>query len=157
MRFAVGLAVVALAAQATGTAAPEQVACDAATARSALNGYVAGFNRGQYGTLQVLFAAEPDFVWYAVAPPQGRTGPRAQVRSTLMTYFRARHGRREVLRVVRFNFASTQERDGATMANFNGQLTRKAADLPIERRGFKATIRCGSSTQFIVLSIGTRI
>jgi hypothetical protein len=46
---------------------------------------------------------------------------------------------------------------GAGIANFNRQLTRKAVDLPIERRGFKATIQCGPSTQFIVLSIGTKI
>lgn len=60
--------------------------------------------------------------------------------------------------MVRFNFASTQERDGALLANFNGQLIRKANDLPSERRGFKATLRCGAdATQFIVLSIGTKI
>ena len=122
-----------------------------------MNGYVEAFNRGRYAALQRLFAEEPGFAWYAVAPPHGRTTWRSQNRSTLIGYLRVRHSKREVLRVVRFSFASSQERDGAVIANFNGQLTRKAVDLPIERRGFKATIQCGPSTQFIVLSIGTKI
>ena len=72
-----------------------------------------------------------------------------------MSYFRARHRKREVLRVVLFNFASTQERDGALVAHFNGRLSRAATDLPLERRAFKATIRCGPTPQFVVLSTGT--
>ena len=92
-----------------------------------------------------------------VAPPFGRTGQRAFNRSTLMRYFRARHAKREALSVVKFNFASTMMRDGVTVAHFNGILRRRAGDLPIERRGFKASILCTDTRRFAVLSIGTKI
>ncbi|HEY6076979.1 MAG TPA: hypothetical protein VIV36_09065 [Gaiella sp.] len=156
MRLVLGLAIATLAATA-GTSPAAGPACDAGTARSTLTSYVQAFNGGRYSRLQLLFAQEPEFGWYAVSPPHGRTSRRSQDRSTLMSYFRARHRKREVLRVVLFNFASTQERDGALVAHFNGRLSRAATDLPLERRGFKATIRCGSTPQFVVLSIGTAI
>ncbi len=158
MRFIVGIVAIALlAASANGTAAIAEAPCDATVARATLTKHVSAFNAGRYAMLQRLFVQEPEFGWYAVAPPFGRTNQRSQDRATLMAYFRARHAKREVLQVVKFNFASTQERDGAVVANFNGQLTRNATDLPRERRGFKATIRCGSAPQFVVLSIGTKL
>lgn len=129
--------------------------CDAAEARAMLDAYVFAFNQGRYDALNNLIAPEPMFVWHAVAPPRGRTAPRSSDRTTLSRYFKARHSKREVLRITKFNFASTQERDGALIANFNGLLTRRASDLPLERRGFKATVRCAERTQFIVVSIGT--
>jgi hypothetical protein len=156
VRFVVGLATLVLAASAGGTDANAEAVCDATVARATLTRHVQAFNRALYGTLQELFAQEPEFGWYSVAPPFGRTNQRAQNRATLMAYFRARHAKREVLHVVKFNFASTQERDAVVVANFNGHLTRRATDLPRERRGFKATIRCAPSPQFIVLSIGTK-
>jgi hypothetical protein len=129
-----------------------------AEARAVLNAYLVAFKRGQYTDLQALFATKPEFLWYAVSPPFGRTGLRAKNRAALLSYWRARHTKQETLNVVRFNFASTQERDGVLLANFNGRIIRKANDLPSERRGFKATLRCGAdATQFIVLSIGTKI
>ena len=151
------LAAAALAALAAGSAATAEPACDSAAARSALAEYVRAFNGGHYMTLHRLFAQESEFAWYSVAPPHGRTNQEAQNRSTLMRYLRARHAKREVLRVVRFSLASVQERNGALIANINGTLTRRAVDLPIERRGFKGSIRCGTSAQFIVFSIGTKI
>ena len=138
--------------------ATTQGSCDVAEARAVLNAYLVAFKRGQYTDLQALFATKPEFLWYAVSPPYGRTGQRAKDRLALLTYWRARHAKRETLNVVRFNFASTQERDGVLLANFNGRIIRKANDLPSERRGFKATLRCGAdATQFIVLSIGTKV
>jgi hypothetical protein len=158
VRLVVGLAaLVVLAASAKGTAATTDASCDATGARAAFAEYVQAFNQGQYPRLQLLVAREPDFQWLTVAPPYGRVGQRAYNRSTLTAYFRARHAKREALKVVKFNFAGVQERDGGSIANFNGQLTRKAADLPLERRGFKAALRCGTASQFIVLSIGTKI
>ena len=152
-------AVVALALASTGgrAGASGVVGCGALEARAALNAYVLAFNRGNTSDLQALIAAEPAFTWYSVAPPHGRTGEKAYDRVTLGTYLRARHASREVLRIVVFNFASTQERDGALTANINGELTRQASDLRSERRGFKATLRCGDRLELIVLSIGTRI
>jgi hypothetical protein len=157
MRSIVGLAIVAaLALPGAGTATPTE-GCNASDARYAFNTFLSGFNAGKYSALQTMFAAEPDFMWHAVAPPYGRVAERSFNRATLDAYFRARHARREVLKLVKFNFASTQQRDGALLANFNGTLTRKANDLPLERRGFKAALRCGDEYRFIIVSIGTKI
>jgi hypothetical protein len=140
------------------TAVTTDVRCDSAEVRATFDAFLIAFNRGDRPKLAALFAPSPAFRWYAVAPPFGRTGTKSQNRATLMTYFRGRHAKREILKVVRFRFASTQSRDGALMANFNGELTRKASDLRPERRGFKATIVCGAmNTSFIVVSIGTKI
>ena len=156
--IAVSVAALSLGLAGGQARATTQGSCDAAEAHAVFNEYLVAFKRGQYTDLQALFATKPDFLWYAVSPPYGRTGQRAQNRLALLSYWRARHAKQERLGVVRFNFASTQERDGALLANFNGQLIRKANDLPSERRGFKATLRCGAdATQFIVLSIGTKI
>ncbi len=157
MRFIGGLAIVAaLALPGAGTATPTG-SCNASDARYAFNTFLTSFNVGKYSDLQTMFAAEPDFMWHAVAPPYGRVAARSFNRSTLDSYFRARHQEREVLKLVKFSFASTQEREGALLANFNGTLTRKANDLRLERRGFKAALRCGDRHQFIIVSIGTKI
>lgn len=148
--------------------ATSQASCDATEARAVLNKYLVAFKRGQYNDLQNLFAAKPDFRWYSVAPPYGRTSlssspydrpaQNAENRVALLSYWRARHAKGETLNVVKFRFALTEERGGSLFAHFNGDLIRKANDLPSERRGFKATLRCGTgATQFIVLSIGSKI
>ena len=158
MRLGAVLAVAVMLAMSSGsTRAQAEVMCDAATARVALTAFVQAFNQGRFARLQSLFAVEPDFGWYAVAPPYGRTGERSFNRATLDSYFRARHAKRETLGVLIYNFASTQTRNGTLVAHFNGRLTRAAADLPRERRGYKATIRCAAGPQFVVLSIGTKL
>ncbi len=157
MRFSVGLAIVAAVALPGSSTATPVGSCDASDARYAFNAFVSSFNAGKYTDLQTIFAAEPDFMWHAVAPPYGRVAARSFNRATLDAYFRARHGKREVLKLVTFNFASTHERDGALLANFNGTLARKANDLRLERRGFKAALRCSDQHQFIIVSIGTKI
>lgn len=62
----------------------------------------------------------------------------------------------EKLGLVKFNYASAQPRSGATVSNFNGVLTRRAADVPLRKRGFKAALRCTDTERlFVVVSIGT--
>lgn len=151
------VASIALVSPAATQATSGDASCDALTARATLRAFVHAFNHGQQDRLQRLFAQTPEFGWYSVAPPHGRTNQRAQDRSSLIAYFRARHSRMETIRVTSFSFASTEERNGARFAHFSGRITRTATDLPLERRGFKAAIRCDLSTQFVVVSIGTRL
>lgn len=157
MRYIVGLAIAVAVALPGASTATTVGSCNASDARYAFNTFLASFNTGKYGVLQTMFAAEPDFMWHSVAPPYGRVSARAYNRATLDAYFRARHGKREVLKLTKFNFAFTDERAGTLTANFNGTLTRMANDLRLERRGFKAALRCGDKHQFIVVSIGTKI
>jgi len=57
---------------------------------------------------------------------------------------------------VKFNYVSAQPRFGATVANFNGILTRRAAEVPLRKRGFKAALRCTNTERlFVVVNIGT--
>lgn len=155
MRFIVGMAIVAALALPDGSTATRAGSCNASDARYAFAAFISSFNAGKYNALRSMFAAEPDFMWHAVAPPHGRVGARSLNRATLDAYFRTRHAKREVLKLTRFHFASTEERDGTLLAHFNGMLTRKANDLRLARRGFKATLLCGDRHQFIVVSVGT--
>ena len=141
------------------TASPTAAtACDATTARSAFAAYLRAFDTGDFVKLDRLFAPEPLFQWYAVAPPHGRVAPEAMRRASLLSFFRARHRQRELQTLVTFTFASTQTRLEGSVANFNGVISRRARDLPAERRGFKATIQCRDGTaRFIVVSIGTSV
>jgi hypothetical protein len=146
-----------LAVPASGITARTGTQCDEASSRAALGAYLRAFNQGDYATLDVLFAQAPHFRWYSSAPPHGRTGQgTSRDRGTLIRYFRARHAKREKLSLVKFNYASAQDRDGAVVSNFNGDLSRRASDVPARRRGFKASLRCTETErQFIVISIGT--
>ena len=132
--------------------------CDEAASRGSLSTYLRAFNRGDLATLNQLFAPQSEFQWYAVAPPRGRVGLVAMDRASLLSFFRARHRHLEVQKLVKFTFASTQTRPEGLVANFNGVIVRRARDLPVQRRGFKATIQCDDgATQFIVVSIGTTV
>lgn len=82
MRFIVGLAIVAVIALPGAGAATLRETCDASEVRAAFNSFVARFNGGRYSELQSIFAAEPDFMWHAVAPPYGRVAARAYNHAT---------------------------------------------------------------------------
>ena len=113
------------------------------------------FNNGHFLDLDASFAPAGEFAWYSVAPPKGRVGGASRSRSTLMSYFRARHLKREQLGITTFRHVSTQDRNGSLVANFNGDLKRTANDHRPERRHYKGTLRCkGGSNQLIVISIG---
>ena len=66
-----------------------------------------------------------------------------------MSYFRARHLKREKLGITTFRHVGTQDRDGSLVANFNGDLKRTANDLRPERRHYKGTLRCTGSSAAI--------
>jgi hypothetical protein len=136
--------------------APSAVpSCDSAGSRASLAAYMVAFNNGRFVDLDAAFAPSPEFVWYSVAPPKGRSGVGSRNRSTLLTYFRARHKRHEKLSILTFRHVSTQRRDGGFVANFNGDLYRRADDLRPGRRHYKGALKCSEGTQqLIVISIG---
>jgi hypothetical protein len=130
--------------------------CDETASRAAFGAFLTAFNRGDAAALDGLFAPAPEFGWYASSPPNGRVQQASRNRATLAAYFHSRHASGEKLGLVKFNYASAQPRSGATVANFNGILTRRAADVPIRKRGFKAALRCTDTERlFVVVSIGT--
>jgi hypothetical protein len=130
--------------------------CDEQAARAAFGAFLTAFNRGDAATLEGLFAPAGEFGWYSSSPPSGRVRQASRNRATLAAYFRSRHARGEKLGLVKFNWASAQPRSGGTDANFNGILTRRATDVPLRKRGFKAALRCSDSERmFVVVSIGT--
>ena len=138
-----------------GVAGPAVPTCDATGARSRLAATMVAFNNGRFVDLDAAFAPSPEFGWYSVAAPKGRSGAGSRNRSTLLAYFRARHRQHEKLGIVTFRHVSTQQRDGALVANFNGDLSRRADDLRAGRRHYKGALRCSEDAQqLIVISIG---
>jgi hypothetical protein len=139
-----------------GVSGAARTPCDEPASRAAFGAFITAFNRGDAAALDELFAPAPEFGWYASSPPSGRVQQASRNRPTLAAYFDSRHARGEKLGLVKFNYASAQSRSGATVANFNGILTRRAVDVPMRKRGFKAALRCSDTERlFVVVSIGT--
>jgi hypothetical protein len=149
------LGVMVIAVDLAHVATPAVPTCGAASSRASLASYMVAFNNGRFVSLDAAFAPSPTFQWYSIAPPKGRTEGASSNRSTLLAYFRARHEQHEKLRILTFRYSSTQARDGALVANFNGDLYRRADDLRAGRRHYKGALRCSEGTQqLIVISIG---
>lgn len=148
------VAVLSVAAGSASGAA--RTPCDERASRAVFGAFLTAFNRGESATLDGLFAPAGEFGWYSSAPPKGRVQQASRSRATLAAYFRSRHAKGEKLGLVKFNYASVQPRSEATVSNFNGILTRRAADVPLRKRGFKAALRCTDAERlFVVVSIGT--
>jgi len=132
--------------------------CTANATRTALASFIVAFNRGSYAKLDTLFARPPLFQWYASNAPGLRRTATAHDRNSLIAYFRARHLRRDRLRLVRFTFNGNAGGNG----NFVFKLKRSASDY---RRGAwfgligKAASVCSDDAfqqpvQLIVVSLG---
>jgi hypothetical protein len=128
--------------------------CTAVQTRSALVSFMAAFNAGNYGRLDAVFAGPSWFRWYSSSAPGMRFDPQAQMRNTLVAYFRARHAQRERFRLVSFKFNGNSLGYG----NFNWKMKRSAGDFRdgawfmVEAKG--AALCEGASTRFIVMSVG---
>lgn len=157
MRWLASVTFAAVLSVAAGDASgAARTPCDERASRAAFGAFLTAFNRGDAATLEGLFAPADEFGWYASSPPKGRVQRASRDRATLAAYFRSRHAKGEKLGLVKFNYASAQPRSGATVSNFNGILTRRAADVPLRKRGFKAALRCTETERlFVVVSIGT--
>ena len=124
---AVVAAAVALAASsAAGTSRSDAGAasCTPVATRAALASFIGAFNGGRYSLLDALFARPPLFRSYLSNVLGLRRTPAASNRKTLIAYFRARHLKRDRLRLVSFTFTGTK--NGAS--NFTFKLRRSAAD-----------------------------
>lgn len=128
--------------------------CTARQTRSVLVSFMAAFNAGDYRRLDGMFAGPPWFRWYSSSAPGARFGPQAQVRNTLIAYFRARHAQRERFRLVSFKFNGNSLGYG----NFIWKMKRSAGDFrdgawfTVEAKG--AALCEGASTRFIVMGVG---
>src|SRR4029079_5957009 len=83
------------------------VPCTSAATRTVLAFFISVFNAGNYTRLDQLFAPTPMFGWYSSNAPGLRRAPAAEKRQTLIAYFRARHQKRDKLRLVTFTFNGT--------------------------------------------------
>lgn len=138
----------------TGGARSAVSACTPAQTRAALASFVAAFDRGDYRRLNTLFAGPSWFQWYSSSGPGLRVTPAANRRGTLISYFRARHAKRDRFRLASFTFTGNSNGYG----NFVFKMKRSAADF---RHGAwfglvaKGAALCdGTSVKFIVMSLG---
>ncbi len=98
----IAISTLALPAAGSGDSSARSSICDGPAARATLDTFLRAFNRGDLDTLDTLFAQEPEFVWYTIAPPQGRTSAGATARASLLAYFSARHAQGETLGLLSF-------------------------------------------------------
>jgi len=139
-----------------GASGAARTQCDEPASRAAFGAFLTAFNRGEAAALEALFAPAGQFGWYASSPPRRRVQQASRNRVTLVAYFRSRHAKGEKLGLGKFNYVSAQPRLGATVASFNAILTRRAAEVPLRKRGFKAALRCTNTERlFVVVNIGT--
>ena len=154
-RFAVVAAAFVASAAPAADARPAGGGCLERGVRTAFAAYVAAFNRGDLMRLDGLFAREPDFEWYSSGAPGPRLRGASADRSTLLAYFRARHVRRDRLRLLRWSFNGT---DGV-IAHFDVRLERAARDYRAGapfRISAKGAARCrgNGGPRFVVMSLG---
>jgi hypothetical protein len=133
----VGLCISAVVATAAHASSP-----DASRVRDCRNGevehgvvaFTRAFNAGDIRKLDGLFARKgthgrPGFQWYSTGPPGARLGSAATNRSTLMSYFAARHRARERLELLQLSGGNAAD---DAYADFAFHLRRQA-------RGLRAT------------------
>jgi hypothetical protein len=99
--------------------------CNSSDARQLVDSFVDSFNRGDAKQLDQLVAGPERFIWYSTDSPGQRIGEEAYQRSTLMSYFAARHDQHERLQLRSFRFNGIY---GMGLGGFEFELTRGAAD-----------------------------
>jgi hypothetical protein len=93
--------------------------------------FTRAFNAGDIRKLDALFARKgthggPGFQWYSTGPPGARFGSAAENRSTLTSYFAARHRARERLKLLQLSGGNA---DDNAYADFAFQILRQANGL----------------------------
>jgi hypothetical protein len=150
-----GLVTVALfALLSTSTTGAVRSNCTSQKVSGALVEFVGAFNRGDYETLDSLFATEPDFQWFSSTRPGRRLAASAKNRASLVRYFEARHAKEDRLGVAFFRLTGDTPRHG----NWEARFRRSSSDYR-SGRWFRtlakgAAICEGSSVRFIVMSFG---
>jgi hypothetical protein len=140
----------AVLAPTPSSAAQPGETCNATLTRATWVGFLDAFDRGDHQRLDALFARAPDFQWYSSNPPGLRNLTASKNRATLISYFRARHARRDRMHLLTFAYHG----DG----NFTSRLLRSASDYKGNasfRLIGKGAVTCaGTTPQLIVVSIG---
>jgi hypothetical protein len=107
-------------------AAPTGESCDERGTRVHVARFITAFNRGDFKTLDRLFARGTGWRWYSVGTAPGRrTQGVAYDRKTLIKYFRARHKKHERLELQYLQFNGLS----AGYGHFEFQVLRKADDI----------------------------
>ena len=128
MRGVFALAILA-ALLSVGSALPATpiAGCSPAATRALVDRFIGAFNRGDPRTLKRFWGSRDWFKWYSVSNDPGkRIEGESMRRDTLLSYFAARHARRErwALRTLKIGVYSSGNR------NFTYSLWRRADDLP---------------------------
>jgi hypothetical protein len=146
---------VAFGAGSTSAATPEAPsACTGAQTRSAVSIFVTAYNKGDYETLDGLFAMPSAFQWYSSYRPGSRLGAKAKRRDNLISYFRGRHRAGDRLGLTSFQFNGSSNGYG----NFGIGLRRVLPgfrDGDWFRTGAKGAALCeGETVQLVVMTLG---
>jgi hypothetical protein len=157
MRFALAVVLtLALAPAATSavTLPPDQQDCAPGEAGQVVQRFVRAFNARDLPALDRVFAPAASFNWFSTGRPGPRLGPAAYDRSTLLSYFRARHRAGERLRLVRFRGGGNAN----GYSHFQFFIERRARALaPTVYEGKGAAICAVSGDTISVWSVGRRV
>jgi hypothetical protein len=159
----VGLCISAVAATAAHASSPEASRvrdCRPGEVKHGVVAFTRAFNAGDIPKLDGLFAPKtthgrPGFQWYSTGPPGTRLGSAATNRSTLMSYFAARHRARERLRLLQLTGGNA---DDNAYADFAFHILRQARGLhatAFEGKGASICSRYGA--RIAVWAIGPRV
>ena len=159
----VGLCISAVAATAAHASSPEASRvrdCSPGEVKQGVIAFTRAFNAGDIQKLDGLFARKgihgrPGFQWYSTGPPGARFGGAATDRSTLMSYFGARHRALERLKLLQLSGGNA---DDNAYADFAFHILRQARGLPptaFEGKGASICSRYGA--RIAVWAIGPRV
>jgi hypothetical protein len=158
----VGLCISAVAATAAHASSPEASRvrdCRPGEVKHGVVAFTRAFNAGDIRKLDGLFARKghgsPGFQWYSTGPPGARFGSAATNRSTLMSYFAARHRARERLKLLQLSGGNA---DDNAYADFAFHILRQARGLratAFEGKGASICSRYGA--RIAVWAIGPHV
>lgn len=157
MRVAVILALaLALvpAASAGGRLPPDVEECAPGDVELVVARFIRSFNVRSLPTLDRIFSPVASFNWYSSGAPGVRLFSDSRDRSTLLSYFRARHRAGERLRLVRLQVNGNSNGYG----HFEFLLERQARTLaPTVYQGKGAALCAASGDTISVWSVGSPV
>lgn len=101
--------------------------CSRRHARHVVFRFIDAYNEGKFRTLDRLFAEEPDFAFYRLAPE--REWPSSEDRSELIAYFRERHELEDVLEITDFHMNKERGSGPPNIWGFGYEIERTSSDL----------------------------
>ncbi len=116
-----------LVASLDASAANKEKWCSRRHARAVVHDFIDAYNKGDFRTLDRLFAKEPDFAFYRLFPE--RQGPASEDRAALISYFRDRHELGDVFDLTSFRMGKERGSSPSNIWGFNYQIRRTSSDL----------------------------